>query len=64
MRGLALFDKYVIDGVVNGVAWLTKQSARHLRKVQTGFVGNYAFYMAIGLVLIVALFYVTNGIKF
>ncbi len=64
MRGLSMFDKYVIDGAVNGVAWLTKQSARQLRKVQTGFVGNYAFYMAIGLVLIVALFYVTNGIKF
>jgi NADH:ubiquinone oxidoreductase subunit 5 (subunit L)/multisubunit Na+/H+ antiporter MnhA subunit len=64
MRGLSLFDKYVIDGAVNGVAWLTRQSARQLRKVQTGFVGNYAFYMAIGLVLIVALFYVTNGIKF
>ncbi|MBN9388535.1 MAG: NADH-quinone oxidoreductase subunit L [Chloroflexi bacterium] len=64
MRGLAMFDKYVIDGAVNGVAWLTKQSARQLRKVQTGFVGNYAFYMALGLVLIVALFYVTNGIKF
>jgi NADH:ubiquinone oxidoreductase subunit 5 (subunit L)/multisubunit Na+/H+ antiporter MnhA subunit len=64
MRGLAMFDKYVIDGAVNGVAWLTKQSARQLRKVQTGFVGNYAFYMVIGLVLIVALFYVTNGIKF
>jgi NADH-quinone oxidoreductase subunit L len=64
MQGLNLFDKYVIDGAVNGTAWLAKQSARHLRKVQTGFVGNYAFYMVLGMVLIVALFYVTNGIKF
>ncbi len=64
MNGLRLFDKYVIDGAVNGVAWLTKQASGQLRKAQTGFFGNYALYMAIGLVLIVAIFYFTNGIKF
>lgn len=64
MKGLSLFDKYVIDGAVNAVGWLTRQSAAQLRKVQTGFFGNYALYMAIGLVIIVAIFYFTNGIKF
>lgn len=63
MNLLRLFDKYVIDGTVNGVGWLTRQSAGQLRKVQTGFVGNYALYMAIGLIAIVAIFYVTNGIN-
>jgi NADH-quinone oxidoreductase subunit L len=64
MNGLRLFDRYVIDGAVNGVAWLTAQSAQKLRKVQTGFIGNYVLYMAVGLVVIVGLFYFTNGIRF
>ncbi len=62
-NGLRLFDKYVIDGAVNGVGWLTRQSAQQLRKVQTGFFGNYALYMAIGLVAVVGLFYVLSGNK-
>ena len=56
-NGLRLFDKYVIDGAVNGIGWLTGQSAQQLRKVQTGFVGNYALYMAVGLVAVVGIFY-------
>lgn len=60
MRGLALFDKYVIDGVVNGVAWVVKQFANVLRKLQTGFVGNYAFIMAVGLILVVLIFFAFN----
>ncbi len=60
MNLLRMFDKYVIDGAVNGVGWLTRQSAQQLRKVQTGFVGNYALFMAIGLVVIVGLFFALN----
>ncbi|HEX2916422.1 MAG TPA: NADH-quinone oxidoreductase subunit L [Chloroflexia bacterium] len=63
-RGWSAFDRYVIDGAVNGVGWLTRWSAQQLRKVQTGFIGNYALIMAIGLVVIVAIFYITMGIKF
>jgi NADH:ubiquinone oxidoreductase subunit 5 (subunit L)/multisubunit Na+/H+ antiporter MnhA subunit len=62
-KGLWLFDRYVIDGAVNGTGWLTRFSARYLRKTQTGFVGNYALYMILGLVGVVGLFYLINGIK-
>ena len=54
---LWFFDRTVIDGAVNGTGWLTRQSAGQLRKAQTGFVGNYALIMAVGLVAIVAIFY-------
>ncbi|NWJ97346.1 MAG: NADH-quinone oxidoreductase subunit L [Chloroflexi bacterium] len=61
-RSLWLFDRYVIDGAVNGTGWVTRQSANYLRKVQTGFVGNYALYITIGLVGVIGLFYLINGI--
>lgn len=62
-KGFWMFDRYVIDGAVNGTGWLTRTSARYLRKVQTGFVGNYALYITIGLVAVIGLFYAINGIK-
>ena len=62
-KGFWLFDRYAIDGAVNGTGWLTRQSARYLRKVQTGFVSNYALYITVGLVLVVGIFYVINGFK-
>jgi len=69
--GLAFFklvwrfiDIGIIDGVVNGLGWLTRTIAQGLRKVQTGFIANYALYIAVGLVGVVAIFYLTVGIKF
>jgi NADH-quinone oxidoreductase subunit L len=41
-------DQGTIDGAVNGVAWLTRQSGRLLRKLQTGYVRNYALGLAGG----------------
>jgi NADH-quinone oxidoreductase subunit L len=43
-----------IDGAVNGFAWLVRASGRQLRKVQTGYVRNYALGLAAGLVLVLA----------
>ena len=43
-----------IDGAVNGVAVLVRDSGRQLRKVQTGYVRNYALGLVAGLVLILA----------
>jgi NADH-quinone oxidoreductase subunit L len=43
-----------IDGAVNGVAGLVRASSRQLRKVQTGYVRNYALGLTAGLVLILA----------
>jgi len=57
------FDENVIDGAVNGVAALTGFIGSKVRKVQTGYLPNYATIMfaSIALVLIlVAWFAVLN----
>ncbi len=41
-------DQGVVDGGVNGVAWLTRQVGRGLRRLQTGYVRNYALGIAGG----------------
>jgi NADH-quinone oxidoreductase subunit L len=50
------FDVLIVDGVVNGVAAVFRGFSGILRHVQTGFVHNYAFTMALGVVVIVAVY--------
>jgi NADH-quinone oxidoreductase subunit L len=56
--GIALlsgfFDKYVIDGMVNGVAWILNLFSKALRRVQTGLVSQYALVVAVGVLALVA----------
>ena len=47
-------DARVIDGAVNGTAHLAKMTGTAARKLQTGYVRNYALGIALGLALIVA----------
>lgn len=63
-RLLWLFDRTVIDGAVNGTGWVTRTTARGVRRTQTGFVANYALIMAIGLVIVVGLFYIFAPVHF
>jgi NADH-quinone oxidoreductase subunit L len=42
----------VVDGTVNGVARLTAQTGRQLRRLQTGYVRNYALGIGIGAALL------------
>jgi NADH-quinone oxidoreductase subunit L len=51
-------DMRIIDGAVNGVASLFSYSSSQLRRVQTGFVANYALAIAIGAVVIVGVYFV------
>jgi NADH-quinone oxidoreductase subunit L len=44
------FDRNVVDGLVNGVAGFFSRSGARLRRTQTGFVANYAFAIALGLI--------------
>ncbi|NDJ53436.1 MAG: hypothetical protein GYB68_10175 [Chloroflexi bacterium] len=46
-------DQGVVDGTVNGLANLVSGSSRGLRRIQTGFVRNYALVVALGVVVIV-----------
>ncbi len=48
------FDVRVVDGAVNGAAWLVGAWSSIFRRVQTGYVRNYALTMLMGVVLVVA----------
>jgi NADH-quinone oxidoreductase subunit L len=53
-------DDKVIDGMVRGVAASTIGSARGMRKMQTGYVRNYALLILLGaLAAFVAILVVT-----
>jgi len=47
------FDIYFVDGVVNSLAALVDFSSGYWRKLQTGFLQNYALVFVIGLLVIV-----------
>jgi NADH-quinone oxidoreductase subunit L len=49
-----VIDAKIVDGAVNGVAKLTTETGRQLRRVQTGYVRNYALGIGIGAAVILA----------
>jgi NADH-quinone oxidoreductase subunit L len=50
------FDAKVIDGAVNGAAWVAQRVGGRLRKVQTGRIENYGLGMAAGLILVLIVY--------
>jgi NADH-quinone oxidoreductase subunit L len=56
-----LFDKYVVDGLVNLSGWLTARGSRLFRRVQSGFVSQYALVMAMGVFALVCAWVVLRG---
>jgi NADH-quinone oxidoreductase subunit L len=52
----SLFDQYVVDGLVNGVAATLQGLFRVFRRAQTGRVQNYALVMGGGLFCLVAVY--------
>ncbi len=59
-RGLSwvasAFDQYVVDGLVNGIAFLLQALYQLFRRAQTGRVQNYALVMGGGLFCLVAVY--------
>ncbi len=49
-----LFDKYVVDGLVNLTGSVAEESSFTFRRVQTGLVQNYALLMLVGVFLFVS----------
>jgi len=49
-----VIDARIIDGAVNGVAGLTRRSGSVVRRVQTGYVRNYALWIVVGVVAVFA----------
>jgi NADH-quinone oxidoreductase subunit L len=60
-EGVATFDRVAVDGAVNGVASLVQEGSSRLRKVQTGYVRNYALGMAVGAFILIGLFLTRVG---
>ena len=55
------FDEFVIDGSINGIAYLIGLLSGVMRKMQTGLVQNYAFSMIIGGIVLVV-YYIVRAI--
>ncbi len=51
-------DVKIIDGFINGLASAIGRTSERSRKLQTGFVQEYAFVMGLGLAVLVGLYYV------
>jgi len=51
-HGMSIFDKFVVDGAVNGLAWTAWRGSGALRRVQSGVVQNYALIMGGGIILL------------
>lgn len=51
-------DVKIVDGAVNGIARLIGKTSDGSRKIQTGFLQQYAFTMGLGLVVLAGLYYV------
>jgi len=54
--GIAWFDRNIVDGVMNGSAWVTNKMADNIKEIQSGQVQDYAFFMLSGVVTIVLVF--------
>ncbi|MDP9386779.1 MAG: NADH-quinone oxidoreductase subunit L [Actinomycetota bacterium] len=66
-RALSAFAAYVVDarivdGIVNGMATLVRLGGSQLRKVQTGYVRNYALAVAFGATLLLGWVTVRSGV--
>ena len=61
-QDVADFDSNVVDGAVNGVATLVRETSTQARKGQTGYVRQYAGVIGIGVVLLLGWFVVIRGI--
>jgi len=45
-----IFDKKIVDGIVNGLGWGTSEASKGVRLLQTGNVGFYIFMMVVGII--------------
>jgi NADH-quinone oxidoreductase subunit L len=56
------FDAKIVDGAVDGVGVVVRQTATGVRKGQTGYVRQYAAVIGLGVVLLLGWFVVIRGI--
>lgn len=51
-KGVAWFDRYVIDGLINASGYATLEAGARIRRLQTGNVHHYLFALVFGLLLL------------
>jgi len=56
-----IFDRYLIDGAINGIAWLSKKSGEILRRGQTGYVQTYVGVILLGACLLILFLIIFGG---
>ncbi len=51
-----MFDKYVVDGLVNLIGWASGEGSFGMRRLQTGLVQNYALVMVFGVFIFLTVY--------
>jgi NADH-quinone oxidoreductase subunit L len=55
-RPIAWFDRHIVDGTMNGVAFITNEASERIKKFQSGQLQQYALVFVSGAVLLALLF--------
>ena len=56
-RGVDYMDKNIVDGTVNGLSNAVIGSGDTVSKMQTGYVRDYAAFVVLGVIVLVAIFF-------
>jgi NADH:ubiquinone oxidoreductase subunit 5 (subunit L)/multisubunit Na+/H+ antiporter MnhA subunit len=57
------FDRYIIDGAVNGISWVAVHVGARIRRIQTGKVQTYAGVILAGVTILLLLIYLFGGLR-
>ena len=55
-RPVAWFDRHIVDGTMNGIAWVTNTVSDRIKGLQSGQLQKYGFVFVTGVVLLVLAF--------
>jgi NADH-quinone oxidoreductase subunit L len=55
-RPIAWFDRHVVDGTMNGMAYVTNEASDRIKKLQSGQLQQYALVFVSGALLLALLF--------
>ncbi|MBI2303881.1 MAG: NADH-quinone oxidoreductase subunit L [Chloroflexi bacterium] len=55
-----VFDRYVVDGAVNRVAWVTMKTGQELRQVQSGQAQSYGVAIFFGVLVMLAVYLIVG----
>jgi NADH-quinone oxidoreductase subunit L len=53
---IAWFDRHIVDGTMNGIAWITVESSIRIKGLQSGQVQQYAYVFVSGAVILLIVF--------